>query len=93
MDQTEAILQAVLERNTRVEREKAWETSWTRRLTIAVLTWIVVTLFLWQLGIPFPFLQALVPTGGYVLSTLSLPWIKRRWMRRHSSERPSFTKP
>ena len=27
---------------------------------------------------------ALVPTGGYLLSTLSLPWIRKRWMSRHA---------
>lgn len=81
------ILEKILERNARVELEKAWETSWTRRLSILLLTYVVVVLFLWSLHIPLPALQALVPTGGYALSTLSLPWIRNRWMRRKASER------
>ena len=30
------------ERNKRVELDKAWETSWTRKIIIAVLTYLVV---------------------------------------------------
>ncbi len=80
----DAILQDILDRNARVEAEKAWETSLTRRLTILILTYAVTVLFLWSIRIPLPYLQALVPTGGFFLSTLSLPWIKRLWMERHS---------
>ncbi|MFA6038929.1 MAG: hypothetical protein WCV62_03315 [Candidatus Peribacteraceae bacterium] len=83
MDDHDAIIQNILQRNARVELEKAWEVSWTRRLTIGFLTYIVASCFLWQLGIALPFLQALVPTGGYVLSTLSLPWIKKAWMNNN----------
>ena len=78
-------MQAILDRNARVEREKAWETSWTRRLSIAALTYILAAFFLRQLGLPYPFLQALIPSGGYALSTLSLPWIKRWWMKRYAT--------
>lgn len=73
-------LQAIEERNRRVEIEKAWEMSITRRAFIALLTYLTATVFLWLVAIPFPFLSALIPTGGYLLSTLSLPWIKRHWM-------------
>ncbi len=63
-----------------MEREKAWETSWTRRLMIAVLTYLTASLFLWTVGNLTPLLQSLVPTGGYLLSTLSIPWVKKYWM-------------
>jgi len=83
MENSDAIIRSILERNARVEREKAWEVSWTRRLTILILTYLVVVLFLWSIRIPLPFLQALIPTAGFFLSTLSLPWMKRWWMKRH----------
>lgn len=34
----------IKERNKRVETNKAWETSWTRRICIMLLTYIVVIL-------------------------------------------------
>ncbi|PIP65294.1 hypothetical protein COU77_02695 [Candidatus Peregrinibacteria bacterium CG10_big_fil_rev_8_21_14_0_10_49_16] len=69
----------ILERNKRVEMEKAWETSLTRRGIIAGITYITACVFLWQIGIEGFYLSALVPTGGYTISTLSLPWVRRMW--------------
>jgi len=80
------VLHQILERNARVEREKAWELSWTRRSAILLLTYAVAAVFLWSIRIPSFYLQALVPTLGYALSTLSLPWVKKRWMERYARE-------
>ena len=35
----------IKERNKRVELDKAWETSWTRKLCICILTYIVVVIY------------------------------------------------
>lgn len=70
----------IIERNKRVETDKAWETSKTRRLSIAVLTYAIATFFLWSIHNEGFLLNALIPTGGYLLSTLSLPWMKKVWM-------------
>ncbi len=67
-------------RNSRVEADKAWETSWTRRLLIAVTTYVLASLLLVWISAPQPFLAALVPTLGYVLSTLTLRFAKQRWL-------------
>ncbi len=83
MHDVEKIVEGIVERNRRVEAEKAWEVSVFRRMTIAVITYIIACILLWSLGSTQFFLQALVPAIGYVLSTLSLPWIKRWWMRAH----------
>ncbi len=80
MADLESRLQAFEQRNVRVEMDKAWETSLTRRLSIVLLTYLTTSLFLWLIDVPFPPLSALVPTGGYLLSTLSLPWIKKLWI-------------
>lgn len=69
-------------RNQRVELDKAWEISKTRRVLIMVMTYLVVVLFLWLIEAAHPWLHALVPTGGFLLSTLSLPFFKRMWIRR-----------
>lgn len=82
MPSTEEQIQAILERNKRVEEDKAWEQSWFRRLTLSVFIYATSVLILWSID-SHPFLlQALVPAGGYLFSTLSLPWVKERWMKR-----------
>jgi hypothetical protein len=80
-DQTQQ-LQAILERNKRVELEKAWETSSTRRAFIAVCTYIATAFLFWINDLPIPLLQALIPSAAYLLSTLSLPWLKRTWAKK-----------
>jgi hypothetical protein len=85
MNDLESKVQAILERNQRVELEKAWEVSLTRRAFILATTYLMALLFLWLLGVPYFYLHALVPTGGYLLSTLSLPWIKKKWIQRFYS--------
>ncbi|MBI1812650.1 hypothetical protein HY285_01530 [Candidatus Peregrinibacteria bacterium] len=45
------------------------------------MTYLTAVVILWMLHLPLPLLQALIPSGGYLLSTLSLPWIKRWWMQ------------
>jgi hypothetical protein len=74
-------INALQERNARVEADKAWETNWTRRITIAVLTYAIIVLFLIVADIPKPFLAALVPAMGFVPSTLTMPPIKRWWIK------------
>ena len=74
-------IKSIEERNKRVEADKAWETSFTRRFIITVITYFVVVLFLHLINVNKPWLNALVPTGGYVLSTLSLPFIKKWWLK------------
>ncbi len=80
MSDIEQRVASIEERNRRVEADKAWEVSWTRRLSIAALTYLTSLLFLWLIDIEHFALSALVPTGGYMLSTLSLPWIRRWWI-------------
>ena len=80
MTNVEDRLQAIEKRNKRVELEKAWETSVTRKMSIALLTYGTAFLFLWIIGNPDPVTNSLVPMGGYVLSTLSIPSIKRVWI-------------
>lgn len=80
-------LQAIHDRNRRVEADKAWEVSRTRRGFIASITYLTASLFLWIVSVEHPLLSALVPTGGYLLSTLSLPWVQRWWKKTIYAER------
>jgi hypothetical protein len=69
-----------------VEAEKAWETSLVRKLAIAVLTYGLVVLFFYAAGLPKPLVNAIVPTLGYLLSTLSLGWLKKLWLNHQSKK-------
>ena len=69
------------ERNKRVEADKAWETSKTRRLIVALATYLIIVLFLWMINLPNPWLNALIPTVAFFLSTLTLPVFKKLWIK------------
>ena len=75
-------LQSIQARNTRVEADKAWETSCTRRSIIAVGTFIIIGLYLTYLGVENPWLHAWVPAMAYLLSTLSLHALKQIWIKK-----------
>lgn len=66
----EAALNAIQKRNSRVEQDKMWETSITRFLCVTAITYITMNLILWSIGGPYPPVHAIVPTCGYMLSTL-----------------------
>ena len=81
MAKIEKEIDSIKERNKRVEADKAWETSVTRRIIIAVATYFIVAVFLFMIEAPNPLIIALVPAIGYVLSTLSLSFVKRYWIK------------
>lgn len=76
-------IQAIKERNTRVEGDKAWETSVFRKVLLAGITYVIASVALYVIGTPDFYLGALIPTLGFLLSTLTLPMIKRWWIREH----------
>lgn len=75
-------IQTIKERNSRVEADKAWEVSFVRRLFIAIGTYIIAAVWLVLINDFNPWLKALVPTVGYLLSTLSLPLVKKWWINK-----------
>ncbi len=81
MNDIEKRLNAIEKRNKKVELDKAWETSWSRRIIIAILTYLTIVLFFYVAQLPKPFINSIVPTTGFVLSTLSLPFFKRMWIK------------
>lgn len=78
----ELAVSAIEERNRRVQDDKAWETSIFRRVILSLMTYVIATLIFWSIGSARPFLDACIPTIGYILSTQSLPFIKKMWLRR-----------
>ncbi len=71
----------IKKRNIRVELDKAWETSLTRKVVILLLTYIVVVIVFIVIGLPSPFLNAIIPSLAFVLSTLTLNPIKKIWIK------------
>jgi hypothetical protein len=72
----------ISERNAKVELDKAWETSWTRRLFIAAVTYVIAGIWIMLIHDTSPWLKAFVPAVGYILSTLSLTFIKSVWQNK-----------
>ena len=67
-------------RNKRVELDKAWETCWTRKICICILTYIVVIVYSYIVrNYDNIFVSSLVPVIGFTLSTLSLKFIRKIW--------------
>jgi hypothetical protein len=73
-------LKKIHERNLRVEADKAWETSSARKAAISLGTYLLVLAFLLIIEASNPFLAALVPVFGFILSTLTLPAFKKIWL-------------
>ena len=55
-------IEQLKERNKRVEIDKTRETSTIRKVTIMVLTYAVIVLFLYTAKLPKPWINAIVPT-------------------------------
>ena len=73
-------IEQIKQRNKRVEQDKAWETSWTRRICIMILTYIVVIIYSYLIRRTNKIaLSSLVPVIVFTLSTLSLKLIRRIW--------------
>jgi len=68
-------------RNARVEIDKTWETSLTRRLLLITFTYLAIGLYLKAIAVPNPWLNAIVPAVGFLLSTLTLPFFKDFWQK------------
>ena len=80
MEELKKELEEIKQRNKRVELDKKWETSITRKICICILTYIVVLIYSNMVNKSNNiFLSSLVPVIGFFLSTLSLKIIRKVW--------------
>jgi len=86
MDNLEQKIQKIEERNKKVEADKAWETSWTRRLLLTAFTYLAIGGYLWAIEISRPWLNAIVPAVAFMLSTLTMPFFKKLWISRQITQ-------
>ena len=77
-------IEEILERNKRVELDKKWETSVTRKVCIAILTYLVVIIYSILISkTTNVLLTSLVPVMGFLLSTLSLKAVRKLWEKKN----------
>lgn len=74
-------VKGIEERNKRVKADKSWETSYARRILLFIFTYLAIGLYLNVINISQPWLNAIVPAVGFMLSTLTLPFFKRLWLK------------
>jgi len=74
-------IEKLKERNKRVGTDKSWETSLTRKILLAVFTYVSIALYLkFIVGIE-SWVNAVVPSIGFLLSTLTLSYFKSLWIK------------
>ena len=84
LKELEQEISKIKERNKKVELDKRWETSWTRRICICILTYLVVIIYSYIVrNYDNIFLSSLVPVIGFTLSTLSLRYIRKLWENKN----------
>jgi len=71
-------------RNKKVEIDKAWETSITRKVLLILFTYTSIGLYMYAIGIDKPWLNAVIPSIGFLLSTLTLPYFKTYWIKKNN---------
>lgn len=77
-------IEEIKNRNKRVELDKKWETSWTRKICICIVTYIVVVAYSYIVrNYDNIFLSSLVPVIGFTLSTLSLKYVRKIWEKKY----------
>ena len=74
-------LKNIEDRNKRVEIDKNWETSITRRGLLTLFTYLAIGVYLRSVNIEKPWLNAIVPAVAFMLSTLTMPFFKKVWVK------------
>jgi len=92
IEDLEKEINLIKKRNMRVESDKAWETSWTRRFLLALFTYLAISLYMYAISLPNPWLNAIIPSIGFLLSTLTLPTFKTIWQKYIHREGTIFQK-
>ena len=81
METIEQRIQKIEDRNKAVETDKAWETSWTRRILLSLFTYLAIGVYLRAINIERPWLNAIVPAVAFMISTLTMPFFKKLWIK------------
>jgi len=74
-------IEALKQRNFEKDRGKEFESSYTRVIFIMVITYWTLFGYMCIIQTSNPFLDAIVPTVGFNISTWSLPFVKEWWIQ------------
>lgn len=83
MEDLEQRIKQIEERNSRVESDKDWEKSWTRRILLVIFTYLAIGLYLNAIKVSSPWINAIVPAIGFMISTLTMPYFKKIWLKKY----------
>lgn len=72
-------IEKIEKRNRMVETDKAWETSYTRKIILIIFTYLSIGFYMKAINVFNPWLNAIIPSLGFLLSTLTLPFFKKVW--------------
>ncbi len=92
IEELQTEIENIKARNKRVEADKAWETSWARKITISILTYLVIVIFFHFASLPNPLINSIVPAVAFVLSTLTISVLKKIWLRKFYKKLYDFAK-
>lgn len=81
MKSLEERIQQIEDRNKKVELDKSWETSFSRRILLILFTYFAIALYFKFIVHIDPWINAIVPSIGFLLSTLTLPYFKKLWSK------------
>ena len=82
MEVLEKRIKKIEERNKKVELDKAWESSRTRKILIILMTYVFAVLYLKIADTTNPYFGAVVPCVGFYLSTQSINLVKNFWLKK-----------
>ena len=83
INELENSIKKIEKRNKKVEANKSWETSIFRKVSVAIITYIFMIIVMYLLWIENVFINALIPTFGYILSTLWIEVLKKNYIKKY----------
>lgn len=76
-------IENIEKRNKKVEGDKAWGTCFLRKTLIIIMTYIFAVLYLKVADTTNPYFGAVVPCVGFYLSTQTVNFIKKNWLKKY----------
>ena len=79
MRAAESVLKKVLSRNKKVDKEVLWKNSYTHRISVSILIYVISVCCFYFTSVSEIFIIALIPSLGYFISTIKLKIIRNIW--------------
>lgn len=78
-------IEVIEARNSKVELDKQWETSTFRKAFLLAITYVLLAVYMTLIDVNKPWLNAIIPSLGFLISTLTLGWVKAAWINKRRS--------